>query len=168
MKTFKIFSVLALSMTIALSSIGQSVKTESFRVSGNCGMCKSKIEKAAKDAGATVASWNVETKSLTVSYNSASTNAAKIQQKIAAVGYDNAGAKATDDSYNKLHGCCKYDRTAGTDKDKAACCSGDNEKCCTEDKDCCKNHGDDAKADCCKDGKCAKEGEGASCCKKAD
>ena len=46
-------------------------------------MCKSSIEKAAKAAGATTAEWNKDSKALTVTYNSTSTNTAKIQQKIA-------------------------------------------------------------------------------------
>ena len=141
-------------MAVASISFGQKSKTETFKVSGNCGMCKSKIEKAAKEAGASYASWDVEKKEITIKYNSASTNTAKVQNQIAAVGYDNAGAKATTEAYNKLHGCCKYDRTSS---DKAACCSGS--EACTEDHD---------KAECCKDGKCSKEGHnGKDCCKKS-
>jgi copper chaperone CopZ len=162
MKALRIFPVLAILMAVCSFSFGQSAKTETFKVSGNCGMCKSKIEKAAKEAGATTASWNVDTKELTVKYNSTSTNTAKIQQKIAAVGYDNAGVKATAEAYDKLHGCCKYDRSEAAKKDKSSCCSDEAE--------CAEHKGDhDAKADCCKDGKCTKEGHsGADCCKKSD
>jgi copper chaperone CopZ len=158
MKTMKLFSLIAC-MAIASLSFGQS-KTETFKVSGNCGMCKSKIEKAAKEAGATSASWNVESKELTVSYKTASTNTAKIQKKIAAVGYDNVGANATTESYNKLHGCCKYDREEGTAK----------ASCCKDGETCKESHEDThtAKAECCKDGKCTKEGhDGKDCCKKS-
>jgi mercuric ion binding protein len=161
MKALRIFPAIAIMMAFSTISFGQTTKTETFKVSGNCGMCKSKIEKAAKDAGATKAEWNVETKVLTVNYNSTSTNTAKIQQKIAAVGYDNAGAKATSEAYNKLHGCCKYERNDAAKKDKSSCCS---------DEEACEHKGDhDAKADCCKDGKCTKEGHnGADCCKKSE
>ena len=141
-------------------------KTETFKVSGNCGMCKSKIEKAAKEAGAQSASWNEDTKDLTVTYKTSSTNTAKIQKKIASVGYDNAGAKASDESYKKLHGCCQYDRTESTSDHHEAhmdCCK--DGKCTKEGhdgKDCCKEG-----MDCCKDGKCTKEGhDGKDCCKK--
>ena len=51
-------------------------------------MCKKKIETAAKDAGATYALWNEESKELTVKYKSTSTNTAKIEKQIADVGYD--------------------------------------------------------------------------------
>ena len=157
MKTLKIFSLAALSLAFATVATAQT-KTETFKVSGNCGMCKSKIEKAAKEAGAKSANWNAETQDITVTYKSSSTNTAKIQEKIAFVGYDNAGAKATSEAYNKLHGCCKYDRNSS--EKKASCCS---------DEASCNHAGDDhhsAKADCCKDGKCSKEGhDGKDCCK---
>ncbi|MBL7745784.1 MAG: cation transporter [Chitinophagaceae bacterium] len=150
-----------MALTVTVSA---QTKTESFKVSGNCGMCKTKIEKAAKDAGAKDATWNADTKTLTVTYKSSTTNTAKIQEKIAAVGYDNEGAKATEEAYKKLHGCCQYDRgatDAKADGAKASCCSGETA---------CKGHhgeGHDAKADCCKDGKCTMEGHsGKDCCKK--
>jgi periplasmic mercuric ion binding protein len=158
MKTLRIFSFTAILMAFATVSLAQA-KTETFKVSGNCGMCKSKIEKAAKEAGAKSATWDVDTKILTVTYTSSSTNTAKIQKKIASVGYDNAGATASKESYDKLHGCCKYDRIAATTGTKKACCS--NEASCKE------HHDGMAKMDCCKDGKCTKEGhDGKDCCKK--
>jgi mercuric ion binding protein len=178
MRTIRIFSVITVLLAITGISFGQKVKTETFNVSGNCGMCKSNIEKAAKTAGASYALWNKNTKVLTVKYSSASTNTAKIQQQIATVGYDNAGAKATNEAYDKLHGCCKYERA---DASKEACCESE-EKCthetakmycckdgkCTKEghdgKDCCKEG--DHKMDCCKDGKCSKPGhDGKDCCK---
>lgn len=127
MKSFKIFSLLTVALTFTLA-INAQTKTESIPVSGSCGMCKTKIEKAAKEAGASKAEWDVEKKSLTVTYNSKSTNAAKIQEKIAGVGYDTRDVKATDASYDKLHGCCKYDRVAATPKKGDACCSKEGEK----------------------------------------
>lgn len=35
-----------------------NTKTEIFKVWGNCGMCKARIEKAVKEEGATSADWN--------------------------------------------------------------------------------------------------------------
>ncbi len=63
MKTLRIFSIVAVLMAVTSISFAQT-KTETFKVSGNCGMCKTKIEKAAKDAGASSATWNEETKDL--------------------------------------------------------------------------------------------------------
>lgn len=179
MKTIRIFPLIALLMAISSFAFAQT-KTETFKVSGNCGMCKNKIEKAAKDAGATTAVWNVEKKELTVTYTSSSTNTAKIQQKIADVGYDNAGFTATAESYDKLHACCKYERTTsqtseaklpgwmgGSDKEKKTCAEG--KECCKKDgKMECSKDSHEGK-DCCKDGKCTKEGhDGKDCCKKSE
>ena len=65
-------------MVLATASFAQKTKTETILVSGNCGMCKSTIEKAAKTAGVKEASWDVDAKVLTVKYNSPSTNTALI------------------------------------------------------------------------------------------
>ena len=86
--------------------------TESFAVSGNCDMCKTRIEKAAKNVnGVTEAKWSVDNKSLTVMYFPQKTDNAAIQQAVAAVGHDTEKFKATKASYDKLPGCCRYDRT---------------------------------------------------------
>ena len=145
MKTLKIFSIALICSVISSSLLAQKAKTETFKVSGECGMCEKKIEKAAKTAGASYAEWNKDTKIITVKYNSTTSNLAKIQKSIADAGYDNAGAKATDESYHKLDECCQYDRATIT----KACC--DNEKCSKENcagKDCCKD--EDGEKDCCK------------------
>jgi copper chaperone CopZ len=165
MKTLKIFSFLSLFMALAIVSFSQKTTTEKIPVSGNCGMCKTSIEKAAKKAGAASADWNKDTKTLTVKYSSSTTNAAKIEQSIAAVGYDTRDFKATDESYNKLHACCQYDRDATAKED--CCKDGKCTKPGHDGKDCCKMTGD--KMDCCKDGKCSMPGhDGKDCCKKSD
>lgn len=157
MKTLKIF-FLVLFVAIASVSFAQA-KTETIKVSGECGMCKKKIEKAAKDAGATFAEWSTDSKMLTVKYAGNATNTAKIEKAVAGVGYDTQNVKATDDAYNNLHECCKYERTAATAAATTAhsCC--DHEKCtkaacmkdgkCSADMSCCKEAGCDTKA-CCK------------------
>jgi periplasmic mercuric ion binding protein len=93
------------------ASVYAQAKTDTFAVSGECKMCKKKIETAAKAAGATYANWDVNSKIITVKYNSESSNAAKIQQGIARAGYDTPTIKASDAAYNSLEDCCKYERT---------------------------------------------------------
>ena len=166
MQTLRIFSFLTLFMALAAISFAQKAKTEATPVSGNCGMCKSKIEKAAKEAGVKEANWDVDAKVLTVKYNSSSTNAARIQQAVAAAGYDTRDVKTTEEAYGKLHGCCQYDRAiSSSDQQKMDCCKdGKCGKAGHDGNDCCKK--DDSKMDCCKDGKCSKEGhDGKDCCK---
>ncbi|HMG16832.1 MAG TPA: cation transporter [Saprospiraceae bacterium] len=89
----------------------ETLTTESFTVSGNCEMCKAKIEKAAKAGGATKAVWNPDNKILVVSYNKEKLNIDAIHQSIAKVGYDTDKIKATDKKYKALPTCCQYDRT---------------------------------------------------------
>ena len=166
--------LIAFFLFASFTSIAQE-KTEKIKVNGECGMCKTKIEKAAKSAGASYALWDSEKKELTVTYNNTSSNNAKIEKAVAAVGYDTEHEKAADATYDKLHECCKYDRTAM--KVKEGCCDQCTDKkgdCCKDGKCAdCKEHKDGKKMDCCKDGKCemhkdaAHDAKGASCCKKA-
>lgn len=137
MKTQTIFLSVIFSF-ISLFAIAQKTtvdKSEEIKVWGNCGMCKSTIEKSAKTAGATYALWNEDTKMLKVKYPAAKTSGAKIQEKIAAAGYDTKDFTASDEAYNNLHECCKYDRkeSAAVKHDKDCC----KDKCTKDAKDCC-------------------------------
>jgi len=87
-----------------------SAKTESFKVLGNCSMCKDRIEKSARDEGATSASWDSKTQLLTVTYDPSKTNKDALARKIASAGHDTEKFKAPDDVYAKLPGCCHYER----------------------------------------------------------
>src|SRR6187551_1758776 len=139
MKSFKIFSTVLLCCAIATTSFSQKTKTETFQVSGNCGMCEAKIEKAAKAAGASYADWNKDTKVITVKYSSTSSNLAKIQKSIADAGYDNVGVKTTTEAYDKLHDCCKYDKcTMQACKDAGCCKDGKCDMTLCAEKGCCK------------------------------
>ena len=87
-------------------------KTEKFEVKGNCGMCEKTIEKAASSVdGVATADWNKETKQMEVVFNDEKTSVDKVQKAIAEAGYDTPMHKAKDEVYNKLPGCCQYDRT---------------------------------------------------------
>ena len=97
-------------------------KQEAIKVWGECDMCKQTIEKAAKKAGAFSAKWNTETKMLAVSYDMQRTNSDKIQQSIASSGYDTKNYVASNEAYNKLATCCKYERTADAQAKADKCC----------------------------------------------
>ena len=82
----------------------------SFGVRGNCGMCKSTIEKAANGVdGVANATWDVDKKKIDVSFDDAKTDAMVIHKAIAASGYDTEKATGDLDAYDDLPGCCKYD-----------------------------------------------------------
>ena len=86
-------------------------KTETFKVYGNCDMCKETIEGALKKKdGIAKKEWNTKTKMITVSYDPSKITLAQIKQKIADAGYDTDDVHAKDEAYNSLHKCCQYDR----------------------------------------------------------
>ena len=100
--------------TASLSTASaQDMKTDSFKVYGNCEMCKSRIEKAANAEGISTAKWNVDTKMITVSYDPGKTTSEAVKKRIASVGHDTDEHKAADSTYSKLPGCCLYDRKKG-------------------------------------------------------
>ena len=93
-------------LTILSVFVFAQEKTDTFKVYGNCGMCKKRIEKAAKTEAVSSAVWNVETKIMTITYDAAKVSTDDIQKKIAAVGHDTEKFKADDKVYEKLPGCC--------------------------------------------------------------
>ncbi|QHS63602.1 heavy-metal-associated domain-containing protein [Chitinophaga agri] len=102
--------IVMISFLSTSGAFAQSAKTASFKVYGNCGMCKSRVEKALVTEGISKAEWNVNTKMMKVSYDPAKISEDAIQQRVAAVGHDTDKAAATDAVYAKLPGCCQYTR----------------------------------------------------------
>jgi mercuric ion binding protein len=84
--------------------------SSSFKVWGNCEMCKETIEGSLKTEGITKADWNVDTKILTVEFDSAKISLDQIQKNVASVGYDTEKYKGDDKAYSELADCCQYDR----------------------------------------------------------
>jgi len=111
MKT-KVLSLSALFVMRAFSVFAGN-KTEKIEVKGNCGMCETRIEKAAKSVdGVSKADWNKETKQLELVFDDTKTDLDKIEDAIAKVGHDTPNHKAADEVYKKLPSCCLYDRSA--------------------------------------------------------
>ncbi|NCI45990.1 heavy-metal-associated domain-containing protein [Sediminibacterium soli] len=134
-----------LCLFISITSFSQSKtaeQTETIKVWGNCGMCKGHIEKAAKEAGATSAVWNKNTKVLSVTYESSKTSNRQIQEKVAAAGYDTRDIAGDDKAYDNLDDCCKYERKSATKEKRKKtamnCCSPEKSACChSDEKNCC-------------------------------
>jgi len=88
---------------------GETVK---FKVFGNCSMCESRIEKAALTVeGVTEADWSEKSKMLKVSFDASKTDINNINSAIASAGHDTENFRADDTVYNKLPGCCRYERS---------------------------------------------------------
>ena len=108
--------IVALFLTIVgISAQSQEVKNKNakaeFQVSGNCEMCKKRIEKAALSvSGVKSADWHMGLGTLSLIVNEQKTNVVAIQNAIAKVGHDTGEVKALKEDYDKLHTCCQYER----------------------------------------------------------
>lgn len=160
MKNFILLIGFILISTFAL----QAQTSTKIKVAGNCGMCKAHIEKAAKEAGAVTANWDKAAKVLKVSFNASKTSSDKIEDAVAAAGYDTEHKVASAEAYSKLDECCQYDRAGKTAVAETASCCKLGASCCTEGVTCKKGMSKDGKEmECCKkDATCCKDG---ACCK---
>ncbi|MBD0295183.1 MAG: carboxypeptidase-like regulatory domain-containing protein, partial [Flavisolibacter sp.] len=87
---------------------GTADTTVSFKVFGACGQCKQRIQKSLKIKGVRSASWDVETKMLTVSYTPSIVSIDQLYETVVSVGHDTEKKKASDDVYKALPECCHY------------------------------------------------------------
>ncbi len=119
----KVILSMAIATMVFATANGQNTITEAtevvkgkttnivFGVRGNCGMCKTTIEKAANSVeGVFSAVWDKEAKKIDVSFDASKTDAKVIHNAIAASGYDTESVKANDGAYSNLPGCCQYDK----------------------------------------------------------
>lgn len=85
--------------------------TDIFMVYGNCGMCERRIEGAlAQVKGVQFANWDVDTKVMTVKYDDTAISLDDIKKKVAEAGHDTDKFRALTEVYDKLPGCCQYER----------------------------------------------------------
>lgn len=81
----------------------------SFFVDGVCGMCKTRIEKAALQVdGVLVADWDVDARLLTVTIDNQVFEEDRLHRAVAEAGHDTKKHRAPDEAYAQLHDCCKY------------------------------------------------------------
>ena len=92
----------------------QNLSKSQFKVKGNCEMCKERIETTAKKAGAQSARYSIDLQTLTLE-TSEKVLPEDILKKVAEAGHDNEKFKASDETYEKLPGCCHYDRDLKTE-----------------------------------------------------
>ena len=117
MKSLKLFLIASMAGISGFAAFAQmnrnmtSSNTETFKVWGNCIMCKTRIEKAVKKEGVTSADWDHKTKLLTVVFNHSKTSTDALEQKLAIKVHDTEKYKAEDKAYKKLPACCKYVRS---------------------------------------------------------
>lgn len=107
MKGFMTGFILFLSMT---GFAQKNAEKATFKVNGNCEMCKQKIEKAALVNGVSAAVWNIDSKIMRIKFSPDVISLDSIQKLIAQIGYDTEKYRADDLTYSQLHKCCLYER----------------------------------------------------------
>lgn len=93
-----------------MSTDQPATKSETFKVWGQCDMCKARIEKTVKVEGVSTALWDEKSQLLTVTIDPAKTSKDVLSKKLAIAGHDTEKFKATEEAYAKLPGCCHYER----------------------------------------------------------
>ena len=84
-------------------------KKVEIEVNGNCDMCKKRIEKAAYSVkGVKSAIWHAEDQDIHLIIDETKCTVLDVEKAIAKVGHDTKDIKATDEDYDKIHGCCLY------------------------------------------------------------
>ena len=119
--TYTILLTMFMVLGFSFSSSAQSAKpakgmeqTVSFKVEGNCGDCKARIETTALDVkGVKKAEWDRQTDML-VLVGSTKMDKQKVADALAKAGHRSELAEADPKSYAKLPACCQYD--SGTEK----------------------------------------------------
>ena len=107
--------LLVLACIFSLTMVAQEKKSKNkkvvIKVAGNCGMCEKRIEKAAYSVkGVKDAEWHVDCQDIHLVIDETKCSADDVAKAIAAVGHDTGKIKADDAVYDKLHGCCNYER----------------------------------------------------------
>jgi copper chaperone CopZ len=93
-----------------LSSKFAIAQTDTVRIktSAQCDDCKERIEKYLSfEKGIKSSALDVDTKVITVVYNSEKTNTDKIREAITKVGYDADSLSADEKGYKRLPKCCQ-------------------------------------------------------------
>jgi mercuric ion binding protein len=99
--------VLILTMTFASLASAQ-IDTLVVKTTAICNECKERIEHDLSfEKGVKSNVVNLDTKEVTVVYNSAKTDPQKIRVAITKIGYDADSLKADKKAFNKLPLCCK-------------------------------------------------------------
>lgn len=109
--------VMMLLVSLLYTAQIKNAKTETVKISGNCDMCKSKIEKSGNVKNVATVNWDKDSKMATLTYDPSKTNQQEILKRIANAGYDSESFYAPDDVYAKLPSCCQYKRNKTTTKD---------------------------------------------------
>src|SRR5215203_1615408 len=111
---YRIYLIVCLFIALFINSAAKSQssntkdKSTSFKVLGVCEMCKKRIEKALKTKGVETADWDIDTKILSVVFDTTKITLDKIHVRIAEVGHDTELKQSNETTYKALPDCCHY------------------------------------------------------------
>ena len=109
-KTILIF-LISFPFILSCQEINEKNNKVQLEVTGNCIMCKKRIENAALlSNGVKYASWDIPSNQLNLIYNQKKNSLDSIQKSISDVGHDTPLFQASDKAYNELPICCLYER----------------------------------------------------------
>ena len=97
-------------MLLGTLTYAQSNKpvTVNLTVGGTCDMCKERIERTVDVKGVKYFEYTLATHNLEITYVPSKITEEQLHKSLNAVGHDTNKSKASDDQYDKIHGCCKY------------------------------------------------------------
>ncbi len=108
MKTNAFITIALLALLSLTAFAGDAVKETEFKVSGICGMCKTRIEKTMKIPEVKFSKWDKKSKMLKIAYLPEKITTDSLQRRLASVGHDTEKYKAADAVYETLPACCLY------------------------------------------------------------
>ena len=104
------------SLTVSAQKTNENIKSLVIKISGECGMCKERIEKEmAYTKGVKTFQANIAAKTLTLTYDKRKTSPEKIRTAISKLGHDADSVKADEKAFAKLPDCCKATHKHGSD-----------------------------------------------------
>ena len=116
MKIIKLVFILVVLSTITLIAKSQETQTKTtkktekveIQTSAQCSMCKDRLEKdLAFEKGVKSVSLDLETKIISIEYQTDKTDPDKLKEAISKIGYDADDVTADIKAYDKLPDCCK-------------------------------------------------------------
>ena len=106
--TLIIITLITTTSNDVMAQKAKKTETIVIKTSTQCGMCKSRVEKAiAYEKGVVSSNLDVDKQLFTVTYKPSKTSPEKIREAISKVGYDADDIKAVQKAHDNLPGCCQ-------------------------------------------------------------
>ena len=103
----RVFIIAAITI-LTFSAQAQNKTADTIWVDGICGMCEDRIENALDVKGVWVAEWDIDSQELYVVYKESKITKTQICALVNDAGHYTEFSKASDEQYEKVHGCCLY------------------------------------------------------------